>query len=97
MSGDAVAAGHPFARDNDQAHTSRQARGAVNSALARRYGRAFRARKGYSIYFLKLSPSSWRCTVRWRYGRFIYKGKVTVARRPDGRIASRTVVRKLVR
>ncbi len=51
-------------------------------------------RRGYTVTFQKLNPSSWRCAVRWRYGQFDYKGKVKLTLRSDGRVASRIVLRK---
>jgi hypothetical protein len=74
--------------------TALKARRAVKRALARRYGKAFRLRKGYTTTCLKTNPSSWSCTVRWRYGEYIYKGKIKLRLRSDGRIASRVVLRK---
>ena len=74
--------------------TGLMARRAVKRALARRYGKAFRLRKGYTTTCLKTNPSRWSCTARWRYGEFIYKGKIKLRLRSDGRIASRVVLRK---
>ena len=37
-----------------------------------------------------------RCAVRWRYGQFVYKGKIKLALRSDGRIASKFVLRKTI-
>ena len=75
---------------------SPKARKAIKRALARRYGKAFRERKGYTATCLKTSASSWRCAVRWRYGQFVYKGKIKLALRSDGRIASKFVLRKTI-
>ena len=77
---------------------SRQkARRAIKRTLARRYGKAFRERKGYIATCVKTSPSSWSCAVRWRHGQLVYKGKVKLTLRSDGRIASRFVLRKTIR
>ena len=77
--------------------TRQKARRAIKRTLARRYGKAFRERKGYIATCVKTSPSSWSCAVRWRHGQLIYKGKVKLTLRSDGRIASRFLLRKTIR
>ena len=76
--------------------TGLKARRAVKRALARRYGKAFRKRKGYTVTCLKTSPSRWNCSVRWRYGQFVYEGKIKLTLRSDGRVASKLVLRKTI-
>ena len=77
--------------------TGRMARGAAKKALARRYGRAFRLRRDYTANCEKISATRWSCAVRWRYGSFVYKGKINLALRHDGRIATRIVLRRTIR
>ena len=74
--------------------TRQKARKSVKTALALRYGNAFRQRKGYVAKCQKMSASRWSCPVRWRYGPFIYKGKIKLTLRSDGRVASQFVLRK---
>ena len=74
--------------------TRKKARRAIKRALALRYGKVFRERKGYTATCLKPSASRWSCAVRWRYGQFAYKGKIKLTLRSDGRIASKFVLRK---
>ena len=69
----------------------------MKRALARRYGKAFRKRKGYVAICQKTSASRWNCTVRWRYGQFVYKGTIKLTLRPDGRVASQFVLRKTIK
>ena len=77
---------------------SRQkARATVKKVLARRYGKAFRKRKGYIALCSKTSASRWSCKVRWRYRQVLYKGTIKLTLRPDGRVATRTVLRKTFR
>ena len=52
---------------------------------------------GYVAKCQKRSPSRWNCSVRWRHGPFIYKGKIKLTMRSDGLIASRSVLRKTTR
>ena len=87
-----LAAGQACAR-----FTRQKARRAIKRTLARRYGKAFRERKGYIATCVKTSPSSWSCAVRWRHGQLVYKGKVKLTLRSDGRIASRFLLRKTIR
>ena len=77
-------------------HSPQGPEGRSRGLLPGRYGKAFRERKGYTATCLKTSASSWRCAVRWRYGQFVYKGKIKLALRSDGRIASKFVLRKTI-
>ena len=77
--------------------TRQKARKAIKTALARRYGNAFRKRKGYVAKCQKTSASRWNCTVRWRYGQVIYNGTIRLTLRPDGRVASQSLVRKTIK
>jgi hypothetical protein len=74
--------------------TGYQARRATKQVLARRNGRAFRRGRGYTAACVDISLTRWTCNVRWRYGRFLYKGKVALRLRSDGRIATRIVLRR---
>ena len=77
--------------------TRQKARRALKRALAHRYAKAFRKRKGYTATCLKTSPSRWNCSVRWRYGQLIYEGKVKLTRRANGRVASQFLLRKTIK
>ena len=76
--------------------TRQKARAAVKKVLARRYGKAFRKRKGYVAVCAKASASRWNCKVRWHYGQVLYKGSIKLTLRSDGRVASRALLRKTI-
>ncbi|MET0512643.1 MAG: hypothetical protein ABW135_13285 [Thermoleophilaceae bacterium] len=76
--------------------TRQKARAAVKKVLARRYGKAFRKRKGYVAVCAKASASRWNCKVRWHFGQVLYKGSIKLTLRSDGRVASRALLRKTI-
>ena len=91
----------PSGSTGTQPGTSRDSRArrlvSRQAALARRYGKAFRKREGYVAKCQKTSASRWNCTIRWRYGQFVYKGKIRLTLRPDGRVASQFLLRKTMK
>ena len=74
--------------------TSTKARRAVKRALANRYGKAFSEREDYTAACVKKSSSRWSCAVQWDYGQFVYKGKVRLTMRSDGRLVTRLSLRR---
>lgn len=74
--------------------TSTKARRALKKALAHRFGKAFSAREDYEAECVKKSSSRWSCAVHWDYGQFVYKGKVGLNRRSDGRVVTRLSLRR---
>ena len=66
----------------------------MKKALAHRYGKAFSAREDYEAECVKKSSSRWSCAVQWDYGQFVYKGKVGLTRRSDGRVVTRLSLRR---
>ena len=76
--------------------TASKARKTLTKALARRYDNAFLKRTDFTSSCVKPSPSRWDCVVRWTYGRSVYKGKLTMTIRSNGRVVSRAAVRKLI-
>ena len=74
--------------------TDRQARRVAKKALAELSPKAFRKRESYTAACRKTSASRWSCAVRWRYGRFVYRGRIKVVLRSDGSIATRVALRR---
>ena len=77
--------------------TAKKARKALTKALASRYGKTFLKRTAYTAECLRTSASRWDCSVRWSYGRLVYKGKIKLMLRSDGRIVSRASLRKVIK
>jgi hypothetical protein len=77
--------------------TGGKARAAAKTTLTRRYGRAFRKRRAYRANCSRVSATRWTCTVRWRFGPFVYKGRVRLRLRFDGDIASQLVIRRITK
>jgi hypothetical protein len=56
------------------------------------YGKRFTKRKRYRIT-CRGDLSTKTCRVQWHYKRKLYKGKVKITRRRDGRLATKASIR----
>lgn len=74
--------------------TAASARAAARKALAERYGKAFRLRRGIG-YGLSCAPAgiTATCDVKWRYNGRRHQGRVYITRTEPGDIR-RTAVRR---
>jgi hypothetical protein len=68
------------------------AKRATRRVLTRIYGKRFRKGKRYRIT-CRGDLSTKTCRVKWRYKRKLYKGKVKITRRRDGRLAVNASIR----
>ena len=76
--------------------TPRTAKRLVHRLLASRLGRAFGRRRDYHRSCSRASHTSVRCSVRWRYRRFTYAGRIALASR-GARIAWRYRIARRLR
>lgn len=75
--------------------TRRKAMSRAKTALARRFGKAFRRRKGYTASCSETSDSRhWSCRVRWTYKHYVYKGKLRLTVRQSGLVSTRILIRR---